>query len=474
MPTMKPALEEARHPLDSNERPLSTPEQPEKPLPHGILKSPTGSAEPLKQPSTKTLRFKMDKSTEPASPPSPTVPTYAAPSTTSAPPAFVSRTTAVPAKAVSSRQAFNPFKYQAKKEFMKDILEISPSQSENSDETSSDGPSSSSSSSSSHSGEEWDVPEKHPAKNSATMTMADAATATPVGVTYGRLGDNIIKLPSWISEDMMRYFTSFNHKEGTKAQHMASAAAAVADQAAQESVDAEVDDDDTSPSPPIKGSWRTPLAQCALVTLLGGLAIMFVVAAVTQASRKGVSQNAEMLDSDVIETTVSPEGSQDYAPVKQVPLNDIDEPSLRVGATVRASGDSEAGAQFLRRDSQKEGHAIASMSETPIVFYTPGQTQQEIIGKVRLLKADTVRRLRKAKDTRVCEPPSFTCCNASRPEFYYDHSSRDCESVSRDVQLCNHGPNRFLSKHSCDRKCVKTNRPQDRCSQVVTFVKCRR
>ncbi|KAH8032924.1 hypothetical protein HPB51_003801 [Rhipicephalus microplus] len=405
MPTMKPALEEARHPLDSNERPLSTPEQPEKPLPHGILKSPTGSAEPLKQPSTKTLRFKMDKSTEPASPPSPTVPTYAAPSTTSAPPAFVSRTTAVPAKAVSSRQAFNPFKHQAKKEFMKDILEISPSQSESSDETSSDGPSSSSSSSSSHSGEEWDVPEKHPAKNSATMTMADAATATPVGVTYGRLGDNIIKLPSWISEDMMRYFTSFNHKEGTKAQHMASAAAAVADQAAQESVDAEVDDDDTSPSPPIKGSWRTPLAQCALVTLLGGLAIMFVVAAVTQASRKGVSQNAEMLDSDVIETTVSPEGSQDYAPVKQVPLNDIDEPSLRVGATVRASGDSEAGAQFLRRDSQKEGHAIASMSETPIVFYTPGQTQQEIIGKVRLLKADTVRRLRKAK---VRQPDEFT------------------------------------------------------------------
>ncbi|KAL1466752.1 hypothetical protein MTO96_026432 [Rhipicephalus appendiculatus] len=270
---------------------------------------------------------------------------------------------------------------------------------------------------------------------------------------------------------MMRYFTSFSRKEGGKARHVAGAAA---ERAAQESEEADADEDDTSPSPPIEDSWRTPLAQCALVTLLGGLALVFVVAAVAQASRKGISQSVVRLHSDVAETTVSPEESQDYAPVKQVPLNDIDEPSPRVGATVRASGDSEGGAEFLHSDSLEEGSAIASTSETPVILSTPGERQQEIIGKMRLLKADTVRRLRKAKDARVCQPPSFTYCNAARPEFYYNHSSRDCEAVSRGVQLCNRGPNRFPSKHSCHRKCVKPHRPHDLCSQVVTFVECSR
>ncbi|KAL1466753.1 hypothetical protein MTO96_026433 [Rhipicephalus appendiculatus] len=181
---MDPTLEEARQPPGSNWRPQSTPELPAKPLRPGILKSPTGSAEPLKQPSMKTLRFKIDESTEPASPPSPTAITYAEPPAKSAPPATASHTTPVPAETVSSRQIFQPVKHEAKKEMMGDSPEISPSQSETTDETLSDGSSSSSSSSSSHSGEDWDVPEEHPARSSAPMAMADAGDSYSGGADF--------------------------------------------------------------------------------------------------------------------------------------------------------------------------------------------------------------------------------------------------------------------------------------------------
>ncbi|KAH7979439.1 hypothetical protein HPB49_009424 [Dermacentor silvarum] len=467
---MEPTLEEERQPPASDERPKSTPELTPKPLRPGILKSPPGSAEPLKQASTKTLRFKMDESPEPVPPASPTAPAPPAPPTTSAPPASTSQMTAVPGEAVALRQTSEPVQHKGRHDRMGDSPEISPSLSEGTEETLSEGhSSSSSSSSSSQSGDDWDVPGEHPAKSNAPSAATAAATAPAV---HGLLGDHSVKMPSWIPDDMMRYFSSFGRKEGDKVLQEAGAS-----RTALEIEDAD-DEDDTSLSPPLEDAnpWRTPLVQCALVALLGVLTLVLVVAAVAEASRKSVSQSVAKRELDVDDaiTTVGPEESHDYMPVPQVPLNDIEESSRRAAATVRSSGNTEGDASFFRSDSVEDASALVATSETQVIPSTSGERPQEILGKVRQLKGHTIRPSRKGKEPRVCDPPSFTYCRAARPEFYYNHSSGDCEAASHQVQLCNRGPNRFPSKHSCHLKCVERKRPDDLCSQVVSFVKCTR
>ncbi|XP_070385158.1 uncharacterized protein [Dermacentor albipictus] len=469
---MEPTLEGARQPPAKAERPKSTPELTPKPWRPGILKSPPRSAEPLKQASTKTLRFKMNEAADPVAPASPTAPAPSADPAahaTSAPPASTSQTTAVPGEAVALRQRSEPVHSKGSRDMIGDSPDILPSLSEGTEETMSEGHSSSSSSSSSQSSDDRDVPWVHLTKNSASSaaTAASKAVSTaPAVQTFGMLGDHSVKLHSWIPKDMMRYFLKFSRKEGDKVRQVAGES-----RTAREIAEAD-DEDDTSLSPRLEDAypWRTPLAQCALAALLGGLALVLVVAAVAEASRVAKRE----VDSVADIPTIGAEESPDYVPVPQVPLNDIEEPSRRAAVTVRPSIDTEGDASFLRRESVEDSSALVGTSETQVVPSTSGERPQKILGKVRQLEGDTTRPSRKAKEPRVCDPPSFTYCRAARPEFYYNHSSGDCEAASHQVQLCNGGPNRFHSKHSCHLKCVERKRPEDLCSQVISFVKCTR
>ncbi|XP_077528218.1 uncharacterized protein LOC144139846 [Haemaphysalis longicornis] len=79
---------------------------------------------------------------------------------------------------------------------------------------------------------------------------------------------------------------------------------------------------------------------------------------------------------------------------------------------------------------------------------------------------------------KICDSVFYTYCRRALPEFHYDVRSRECrgtdEGVDVEGQLCNHSPNRFVSKFACLKACVHSGAPAERCLDTPIFSSCGR
>ncbi|KAH7958049.1 hypothetical protein HPB51_027965 [Rhipicephalus microplus] len=75
-----------------------------------------------------------------------------------------------------------------------------------------------------------------------------------------------------------------------------------------------------------------------------------------------------------------------------------------------------------------------------------------------------------------CGAVFYTYCRKPRREFLYRASLNACLAAADDrpAQLCNRGTNRFSSWRDCERKCVLTEPPHERCEDKTLLVGCRR
>ncbi|XP_075550526.1 uncharacterized protein LOC142584269 [Dermacentor variabilis] len=74
-----------------------------------------------------------------------------------------------------------------------------------------------------------------------------------------------------------------------------------------------------------------------------------------------------------------------------------------------------------------------------------------------------------------CGLAFYTYCSTFRHEAYYRHTTRSCvRTVTDDVHVCNHSPNRFTSRSECQRKCVRNQMPSDACFEKTLFSWCNR
>ncbi|XP_075750627.1 uncharacterized protein LOC142817496 [Rhipicephalus microplus] len=75
-----------------------------------------------------------------------------------------------------------------------------------------------------------------------------------------------------------------------------------------------------------------------------------------------------------------------------------------------------------------------------------------------------------------CGAVFYTYCRKPRREFLYRASLNACLAAADDrpAQLCNRGTNRFSSWRDCERKCVLTEPPHERCEDKTLLVGCKR
>ncbi|KAH6928345.1 hypothetical protein HPB50_014781 [Hyalomma asiaticum] len=74
-----------------------------------------------------------------------------------------------------------------------------------------------------------------------------------------------------------------------------------------------------------------------------------------------------------------------------------------------------------------------------------------------------------------CGLAFYTYCSTFRHEAYYRHTTRSCvRTITDDVHVCNHSPNRFTSLTECRRKCVHAQLPSDACFEKTLFSWCNR
>ncbi|KAH7936488.1 hypothetical protein HPB49_000100 [Dermacentor silvarum] len=74
-----------------------------------------------------------------------------------------------------------------------------------------------------------------------------------------------------------------------------------------------------------------------------------------------------------------------------------------------------------------------------------------------------------------CGLAFYTYCSTFRHEAYYRHTTRSCvRTITDDVHVCNHSPNRFTSRSECQRQCVHNQMPSDACFEKTLFSWCNR
>lgn len=74
-----------------------------------------------------------------------------------------------------------------------------------------------------------------------------------------------------------------------------------------------------------------------------------------------------------------------------------------------------------------------------------------------------------------CGSPFYTYCPKLRHEAYYRHSTRTCvRTITDDVHVCNHSPNKFATLGECQRSCVHTRMPSVTCFEMPLFFTCSR
>ncbi|KAH8022277.1 hypothetical protein HPB51_023164 [Rhipicephalus microplus] len=82
--------------------------------------------------------------------------------------------------------------------------------------------------------------------------------------------------------------------------------------------------------------------------------------------------------------------------------------------------------------------------------------------------------MRKPMNQR-CGLPFYTYCPKLRHEAYYRHSTRSCVlTITDDVQVCNHSPNKFATLAECQRSCVHARMPSGACLDKPLFSRCSR
>ncbi|XP_077486110.1 uncharacterized protein LOC144097240 [Amblyomma americanum] len=106
--------------------------------------------------------------------------------------------------------------------------------------------------------------------------------------------------------------------------------------------------------------------------------------------------------------------------------------------------------------------------------HTPAFTaaRRERIPKARpTLMAAPIHRPTKHK----CGLAFYTYCSKFRHEAYYRHTTRTCvRTITDDVQVCNHSPNRFATRKECEQSCVHSRQPSDVCFDKTLFSWCSR
>ncbi|KAK8780501.1 hypothetical protein V5799_018158 [Amblyomma americanum] len=335
----------------------------------GILKSTQSSFQPLKQASTKTLRFQMDEHEEPlpAAPLAPTTPT--------------------PQEQVSEAGASASPPTQDKPKEVRSKIDVSPPMSLSTENSLSESRSSSTSSSLSQGSGDSDSPERSDfmEERGALSAASAAVPAAPTAPIFKLLGGHKLKLPPWFPEDVIRYFAAPSQTQGDKARD------AETRRQHAESGDAEEEDDSSTSLPFEDAPWRPSLPHQTLMALLGGLALVFLVSAMVRDSRRSgdVSTMRQHFEQDVAVSTVNVGENQD-SPLPQIPLNDIEEPPQ---ATVTPDKPTFA-------DSENPAEATApteasDLSDLPKL--------QEVLGKVRQMRSGTLRPLRIQKVSLTLE-----------------------------------------------------------------------
>ncbi|KAK8765864.1 hypothetical protein V5799_007354 [Amblyomma americanum] len=359
--------------------PQLPPELPTKTARPGILKSPPSLFQPQKEPSTKTLRFKMDQ------------PVQSQPAALLAPP---TPTLETPASEAGAQPAIPS---QGKLEENRDVhekVEISSTMSESIQESLSESSTSSTSSSPFQSSVSLDSPERlvPPQKKRAASAPAAGVVITPTTQMVRRLGGRRMALHGWFPDGITRLMAGRNDrdKSGNGTPH----------RRAQESGDTE-QDDESSPSPLFEDvPWRSSLPLQTLMGLLGGLALVFVISLMLRESRRNGGGNIEsrQLEEAVTIGAEDPDEHQKSMPLPQITLSDIKEPpQASVGpgkATACSGGDTHCFA--LHDETPAESTELSATSATP-VQPTISSGQQEVFGKVRQMRSDTLHAPRRAK-----------------------------------------------------------------------------
>ncbi|KAH7947588.1 hypothetical protein HPB52_013858 [Rhipicephalus sanguineus] len=86
----------------------------------------------------------------------------------------------------------------------------------------------------------------------------------------------------------------------------------------------------------------------------------------------------------------------------------------------------------------------------------------------------TVAPMRRPTNQR-CGFSFYTYCTKLRHEAYYRHSTHSCVlTITDDVQVCNHSPNKFATLGECQRSCVHTRMPSVACLEKPLFSWCGR
>ncbi|XP_077541010.1 uncharacterized protein LOC144153234 [Haemaphysalis longicornis] len=74
-----------------------------------------------------------------------------------------------------------------------------------------------------------------------------------------------------------------------------------------------------------------------------------------------------------------------------------------------------------------------------------------------------------------CGIAFYTYCSTFRHEAYYRHTTRSCvRTITDNVQVCNHSPNRFSSLRECEQSCVHSEVPKEQCFEKTLFSWCGR
>ncbi|KAH6928887.1 hypothetical protein HPB50_020695 [Hyalomma asiaticum] len=69
----------------------------------------------------------------------------------------------------------------------------------------------------------------------------------------------------------------------------------------------------------------------------------------------------------------------------------------------------------------------------------------------------------------------YTYCSKLRHEAYYRRSTHSCVlTITDDVQVCNHSPNKFATLGECQHSCVRTRMPSVSCLEKPLFFWCGR
>ncbi|KAH6928057.1 hypothetical protein HPB50_011063 [Hyalomma asiaticum] len=74
-----------------------------------------------------------------------------------------------------------------------------------------------------------------------------------------------------------------------------------------------------------------------------------------------------------------------------------------------------------------------------------------------------------------CGVAFYTYCSQTRHDVYYRHVTRSCvRTITDNVQVCNHSPNRFATLEACKHSCIRSELPSESCFEKTLFSWCSR